>query len=233
MDRFGRTLAGALVVTAMLALPATAQDDPAWSVGRWQGSLEGFTAAIGPERTMNIVAVTPDGAAQGTWYVSARQPASAQITVKGGAITVVPGAGGIAQLKRTGDDELVGSFTVASGRAFPVTMRRIKPSTEFDGVWSGTATPRPPDCLPGTYELTIKDSEITGMAEFLPRGEPARQSTVTGEIKPDKTAALRLTAKSPGSRTSRFSGAFAGNDFKAADGATSGRCSYDIWLRRT
>jgi len=100
---------------------------------------------------------------------------------------------------------------------------------EFDGEWVGSASSQVTTCPRGTYQITVKDSQITGTFN-IQAGKASRTrietSTVNGQIGSDGKAVIKLT----GARSTKFSGTFTSTEFKGSD--TRGRCDYDVQLQR-
>jgi hypothetical protein len=113
-----RMLAVLLLVAIAAAAPASAQQH--WLVGTWKGALGNLasTNRFGPDRTMEVKSVSPDGGkAQGTWIAATgSQPIS--ITVSGNDITFSTAGTSGASYKMTHNaSTLNGSWAPASGGA--------------------------------------------------------------------------------------------------------------------
>jgi hypothetical protein len=220
---------------ALSAQLSFAQQNPGeWLVGWWEGALQDFAPKEAAGRTMKVTAVAPDGTAQGL-FGGGGKPGKAQIKLEGPQVKVITGINAVVVLNRTEEGRLEGTFTWPDGRAFPVTLMKIRPSTEFDGKWTGTASPtfNATLCASGSYELTVKDSAITGSAVFLSDRNYRWESTISGGINPDKTARLQLTPKTTDARGSQFGGVFEGNEFKAKDDNNGkAKCIYMVSLKK-
>jgi hypothetical protein len=108
-----------------------------------------------------------------------------------------------------------------------------KRSTEFDGEWQGRNTGFSKGCGTMSYNLTVKDSLISGNARYLDvlgGSTNTKDSAVTGEVAADGTAEIRV--KGP-ARISQFSGKFTSTEFRGVDPPKGNRgCSYEIELKR-
>jgi len=123
-------------------------------------------------------------------------------------------------------------FLVAFLSLWPLHAQEKR--NEFDGEWVGRASPQETGtCNSGTYQIKIKDSEITGTFDI--RVKKINQSrtdtsTVSGKVDPDGKAQIVLTAVDTTARSSKFSGTFTSTEFRGSD--TRGRCKYEVQLQR-
>jgi|SRR5262245_66356746 len=105
---------------------------------------------------------------------------------------------------------------------------------QFDGEWTGRAAPQDAkDCLQnGTYQIKIKDSEITGTFDVRVKKESRYRtdtSSVSGKVDPDVKAVLVLSPVDSTARKSRVKGTFTGSELRGEDKGP--RCVYDVQLQ--
>ena len=100
-----------------------------WLVGQWEGKIEGYLSKENPGRTLRVIAVSPDGTAQARWAVTGQGMGGADIAVDGLKVTVVTSAKSQVELSREGDNLLVGTFTLQTGRRFPIKLTKINGPT--------------------------------------------------------------------------------------------------------
>jgi hypothetical protein len=122
---------------------------------------------------------------------------------------------------------------------FVIALLSFNPSfaqenkNQFDGEWSGRASPQDSVCLPGTYQIKIKDSEIAGTFDVRVKKETRSRtdtSTVSGRVDPDGNAVLVLTPVDTTARKSKVKGTFTGTEFRGVD--KNSRCALDVQLQR-
>jgi len=251
MHRHFKSVAAATVLLGILTLlsaPARAQ----LSVAELQTKLVGtwLTTVEGEPRKRNLVieGVTEksDGThlMTGTFFFTDIKP----VAFKGGEvrqvagkveIVFVTGADSVYTATQNPDGSFTGSTKYKNGRVKPITIEKAAavaaaaPVTEFDGKWSGNAySSAGQQCVNGVYDISVKDGKVSGTATFNSR-LGAAVSTVTGEVKPDKSMALRLVKQQQYGRTTRFQAKFEDGSFVAADPVVSGgQCSYDVKLKK-
>lgn len=98
------------IVLAMLAVAVVAYSPPE-----------------GPSRTLHVVDVGSNGTARAVWALdTATNFRNTKATVNGGDVTVVTSANSRVQLRRVGDDQLVGTFTLGNGSTYGVIMSRAE-----------------------------------------------------------------------------------------------------------
>lgn len=204
-----------------------------WLVGSWEGKIEEYSGKDDPGRTLQVDAVSPDGKALARWTVTGQKRGRVDAKVEGSQVQVVTGGNSLVELTREGDDSLSGTFTLGTGRAFPIKLARIKPSTEFDGDWTGMTSRAMKGCGAPYYNLTVKNSQITGRLLIMAQSNnPPAESAITGIVNADGTATIQLT----GARKTKFTGKFSGTEFKGLDPAYGGgrlsACSYEVELKR-
>ena len=205
-------------------------------VGTWEGSIEGFSAKFDPNRTLRVTAVGPDGEAKAQWGIRGQSIGRADATVDGARVKVlIPSSNNLVELTREGDNSLVGTYALPTGTSFPIKLTKIKPTTEFDGDWTGH-TIGAIGCGGAHYDLTVRDSLITGKLRLFSTGRVEKESwesIITGEVKADGTATLRLKG---GARTTQFSGTFTNTEFRGTDARYgdrgNGQCTYEVELKR-
>jgi hypothetical protein len=230
-----------LIVTVVLFGPVPTfaqQSQNQWLIGHWDGTIEGFPASENPSRVLRVHNVSADGKAVALWVVPGSNAAQTETSTDGSSVKIAfPGSKAAIELIREGDGSLGGKFTNPSGKTYPIKFKQAKLSSEFDGEWQGPATNNPRnsnECTDGTYQVTIKESLITGTFQILSRiGSGRLESLVTGEIQPDKTAVLELKPLTPIMASARFTGTFNGNEFHGSNPAVGGgRCGYDVNLKK-
>jgi hypothetical protein len=106
---------------------------------------------------------------------------------------------------------------------------------QFDGEWTGKASPQDAKACPqaGTYQIKIKDSEITGTFDVRVKKETRSRtdtSTVSGRVNPDGKAVLVLSPVDTDARKSKVKGTFTGTEFRDVD--KNSRCALDVQLQR-
>jgi len=226
------------IVVLFGSVPVFAQQNQ-WLIGHWDGTIQGFPASENSSRVLRVHSVSADGKAVAVWAIPGASAAQTETSTDGSSVKIAfQGNSTVVQLTREGDNALVGKYTNQGGKTFPIKFKKTQLSSELDGEWEGPATNNPrnvQDCTSGTYRVTIKDSLITGTFEFVSRvtGAGVRQSQVTGEIQPDKTAVLELKPLTPGMGSARFTGTFNDNQFHGRDAASaSPRCAWDVDLKK-
>jgi hypothetical protein len=218
----------------LVAVPVFAQGQAL--IGHWDGTIEGFAASDNPARTLRVHSVTGDKAVV-VWATPGGNATQTEASATGGMLKIAfPAAKTSIELTQAGD-ELAGKYTGPKGNAYPIKFKRAKLSTEFDGEWEGRAINNPKnirECTDGNYFVTIKESLITGTFRILSRaGSGTLESSVTGEIQPDKTAVLELRPITPLMVPARFTGTFNGNEFQGKDPAVGARqCGYDVSMKK-
>jgi hypothetical protein len=87
-----------------------------WARGVWEGHIDRSPSTEGPNRTMVIVTVKRDGVAVGGWSYTedGKFGLGAKIKVNGEQISVTTLPGSHVELRRTGPDQLRGTFTTSS-----------------------------------------------------------------------------------------------------------------------
>jgi hypothetical protein len=98
-----------------------------WAIGVWDGAVKGAKlGADGPRRTLNIANVKGGGKAFGGWAASVNRAfgLGAQISIDGDRVRVTTQQYSIVTLQRSGDDKLVGTFRLRSGRSYPIALAR-------------------------------------------------------------------------------------------------------------
>jgi hypothetical protein len=217
-------------------LTSAQQAQSPWLIGRWDGTIEGFTGQGGPARMLRVNNISAEGAIVSLFGVPPDRRGRVEIKVDGSQVRFfVPSTKSTVEVTREGDEVLVGKMVLASGREFPIKLTKTKLSNQFDGKYSGTSSVGH-GCGSGHYEITVKDSLITGWFRFhVTRGSFPNQTLsangeITGEVGSDGTALIELR----GPRNSQFSGTFTNSEFKATDPALGNRgCSYEIILKRS
>jgi hypothetical protein len=220
----------------LIAGPAFAQGQSL--IGHWDGAIAGFPASENPARILRVHSVAPDGKAIIAWATPGGNAAQAEASAAGGTLKIAfPAAKTSIELTQTGDGELSGKYTGASGKTYPIKFKRAKLSTEFDGEWEGRAVNNPrnvKNCTDGNYFVTIKESLITGTFRVISRVDNGvLEAAVTGEVQPDKTAVIEFRAITPMLASGRFTGTFSGNEFNGKDPAVGTRpCGYDVSMKK-
>jgi hypothetical protein len=113
------------------------------------------------------------------------------------------------------------------------TLHAQEKRNEFDGEWVGSASSQVATCPRGTYQITVKDSQITGTFNIqVGKASKTRfdTSTVTGQVGPDGKAQVVHSGVDTKGRSSKFSGTFTSTEFRGSD--TRGRCDYEVQLQR-
>lgn len=114
--------ASAHVSCAVSEASRSDQAEGDWLVGTWQGNIE----------TMRVFAVSREGIARGTWFITGQAEHVARIRVEGPRITALSFDGNSVQLthdQRT--DRLVGTLTYESGQSSPVTLIRVNAASDL------------------------------------------------------------------------------------------------------
>ncbi len=111
-------------IALFLSLPARAEDDGQWLVGRWVGTISGYVGRSSSSRTLRVRAVSPEGIAQGAWYVTGQQPVGAAIKVAGAEVKIETAGNNVVELKRDGEDSLVGIYIQRDGAKLPIKLIR-------------------------------------------------------------------------------------------------------------
>lgn len=128
---------------------------------------------------------------------------------------------------------------MSAGFVFLVVFLGFWPSyaqekrNEFDGEWVGSASSQVANCPRGTYQITVRDSQVTGTFNIQAgKGSKTRfdTSTVTGQVGPDGKAQVEHSGVDTKGRSSKFSGTFTSTEFRGSD--TRGRCDYEVQLQR-
>ena len=216
---------------------ASAQETQSlWVIGRWDGNIEGFKGEGGPARMLRVNNISTEGAIVSLWGIPPQTRGRVEDKVDGSKVSVlVPSSKSTVELVRESDDVLVGKIVFTSGREFPIKLTKKKLSNQFDGKYSGTSSVGH-GCGSGHYEITVKDSLITGWFRFhvtkgsFPNQTLSANGEITGEVGSDGTALIELR----GPRNSQFSGTFTGSELKATDPVLGNRgCSYEIILKRS
>jgi hypothetical protein len=211
------------------------QTQSSWLIGRWDGNIEGFTGQAGSARTLRVHDISAEGAIVSLWGIPPQTRGRAEVKTDGLQVRVfVPSSKSTVELTREGDEVLLGKIVLANGREFPIKLTKTKLSNQFDGKYSGTSSVGR-GCGSGLYDITVRDSLITGWFRFhTTRGNIASQTSadgeITGEVSGDGTALIELR----GPRNSQFSGTFTATELKAIDPALGNRgCSYELILKRS
>jgi len=203
-----------------------------WLIGHWEGTIENYRSKEGPDRTLRVHAVSPDGKAVGRSSVTGMNSVAIDVVVEGVQIKFLLPSKNLVELKREGDDRLVGNYTLPDGRAFPLTLKRIKLSSDFDGDWRGSTGQTGAGCGGVHYDLSIKDSLISGKFTVVYRDGTTFYSNVTGEVDTTGKAIIELK----GVRNTQFAGTFTKTEFRANDprygDKGNAQCSYENELKR-
>lgn len=206
-----------------------------WLIGNWAGSIEGLTAKGGPNRTLRVSEVAPDGWAKAQYGITGQNTGQIDVAVDGAQVKfLIPTTNNRIELMREGENSLVGTFSLPTGKSFPMKLTKIKPTTEFDGDWSGN-TAGNASCGGASYDLTVKDSLITGKLRLVDRRihGATYESIITGQVYADGTAALSLKGEG---RNTQFSGTFTSTEFRGTDARYGNRgfsqCTYEVELKR-
>lgn len=113
-----RSLALILILALGAAAPAAAQQH--WLVGTWKGALGNLptTNRFGPDRTMEVKSVSPDGGkAQASWIgATGAQPISITISGNDVSFTTAGSAGATYKMTHSGGS-LSGSWSASGGSA--------------------------------------------------------------------------------------------------------------------
>lgn len=216
-------------------LASAQQPQSPWLIGRWDGNIEGFTGQGGPARMLRVHDISAEGAIVSLWGIPPQTRGRAELKTDESQVRVfVPSSKNTVELTRESDEVLVGKIVVANGREFPIKLTKTKLSNQFDGKYSGTSSVGR-GCGSGHYDITVRDSLITGWFRFhVTKGNIASQTSadgeITGEVSSDGTALIELR----GPRNSQFSGTFTAAELKAIDPPLGNRgCSYELILKRS
>ena len=93
-----------------------------WLIGQWEGAIERFSGKNGPNRTLRVLSVSSDGIAEGGWAVTGNGLGFAEIEVQGPRVKIVTSASSLVDLLRGSDGSLAGTFTLRSGRTYPISL---------------------------------------------------------------------------------------------------------------
>ncbi|HEY1269231.1 MAG TPA: hypothetical protein VGH16_18375 [Candidatus Binatia bacterium] len=230
-----RGFASSLFAAALflVAVPVFAQGQSL--IGHWDGTIEGLPGSENPARILRVHSVNGDKAIV-VWATPGGNATQTEASAAGGTLKIAfPAAKTSIELTQAGD-ELAGTLTGASGKAYPIKFKRAKLSTELDGDWEGRAVnnPRnPKNCTDGNYFVTIKESLIVGTFRVVSRADNGiLEAAVTGEVQPDKTAAIEYRATTPMMGSARFTGSFSGNEFHGKDAGSGRLCTYDVSMKK-
>ena len=130
-----------LALTILLPQSSSSQPSAADSlVGLWQGQIEGgYSGQGGPGRILRVVLFTPDGTVYGTWAIRGHQEYVARIKADGPKVRVITAADTRVDLFRQTADRLTGTFTLKSGRTYPIVLRKVEEKPRQDWVDLATA----------------------------------------------------------------------------------------------
>jgi hypothetical protein len=179
--------------------------------------------------------VSPDGTAVSLFGIPPESRGRVEVKVEGAQVNIfVPSSKSTVELIREGDGELIGKLVSVDGRDWPIRLSKSKLSSRFDGKYSGTSRGNK-GCGAIDYEITVKDSLITGFSRWRTsswtvRSARSSDSDVTGEVGDSGVALIEL--KGP-ARNSRFSGMFDDSALTAIDPPDIYlQCSFALKLRR-
>ena len=216
-------------------LTSAQQTQNPWLIGRWDGSIEGFTSQGEPARMLRVHSISVQGGMVGFFGIPPEGRGKVEVKVDGSQVRFfVPRIKSTVELTKEGDEVLVGKMIFASGRELPLKLTKTKLSNQFDGKYSGTSTVGR-GCGTGYYEIAVKDSLITGWFQFhFTFGGVTNQSSTVGEITGEASGNGTALIELRGPRNSQFSGTFTGSELKAIDPPIGNRgCSYELTLKRS
>jgi hypothetical protein len=199
-------------------LASAQQTQSIWLIGRWDGNIEGFTGQGGPARILRVNNISADGRIVSLWGIPPLTRERAEVKVNGAQVKLfVPSSKVTVELAREIDDVLVGKVLLVDRREYPIKLTKTRLSNLFDGKYSGTSSVGR-GCGSGHYNITVRDSLITGWFRFhatlgSPSSYTSRNGEITGEVSSDGTALIELR----GPRNSQFSGTFTAAELKAID----------------
>ena len=121
-----------MIALCIFAQPSPAQVESHWLVGRWQGNLSGYIGKGSSARTLRVTAVSPEGTAQGMWYVTGQQPLTAYILVEGPSVKIATAGKSTVELRCDGDESLVGKYIPQDGETLPIKLHKIEGADETD-----------------------------------------------------------------------------------------------------
>lgn len=222
-----------VLVMFVAQLAIAQQQSQHWLIGRWDGTMEGFTGKGVSFRFLRVHEVSADGAALSLWGIPDQSRGRAEVKVDGSQVSVfIPSTKTKVELTRTGND-LVGKVAFANGSEFPVKLGLAQLSNKFDGKYTGTSR-GDVGCGSIFYEIVVKDSLITGWARLQGSRDGGlsganSDGVITGEVNNDGAALI----ESRGFRNSQFSRMFTLTGLTATDPpAGKSQCSYSPNLSR-
>jgi len=142
--------------------------------------------------------ISAEGAIVSLFEIPPQRRGRAEVKVDGSQVKVfVPSSKVTLELARESDDALVRKITFACGREYPIKLNKTKLSNQFDGKYSGTSSVGR-GCGSGHYDITVKESLITGWFRFQNAyggvaNYTSRDGEVTGEVPSDGTALIELS----------------------------------------
>jgi hypothetical protein len=126
-----KTAALALIILCFFAQSGLGQEaEDHWLIGRWQGNLSEYIGRGSSARTLRVTAVSPEGTAQGMWYVTGQRPIAAAIQVEGARVKIATAGNSLVELTREGNDLLVGKYIPQDGETLPVKMIKVEGGAE-------------------------------------------------------------------------------------------------------
>jgi hypothetical protein len=179
-----------------------------------------------------VHSINAESVGQARWAITGQNSGKVGAKVEGSQVKfVLAGSKSVVELTREGEDALVGQFTNANGKSFPIRLNRVKLSNALDGEWEGRASVLK-GCGSATYNFSVKDSLITGNLNIHYFDNPPSRydSDITGEVAADGNAVIEIVGPA---RTSQFTGTFNGAEFQASDPPVGNRgCAYDVKMKR-
>ena len=190
MSRPALTVALAIVLT----IPGSAfgqATDSSSLVGLWEGRVENFANPSGPNRSLRILSLDR-GKGRGAWFVTGADEYVAKIAADADRVSVITVANVKVELRRQGEDQLRGTFTLPDGASYPVTLTKSSESPDpaslalardLVGQWDGEIRFRYNRGFDPRYTLWIdsasdRNGQLTVKGRFGPTGKPGERISI-------------------------------------------------------